>query len=113
MPNEALSGPISIYTTLPDEGHARRIARTLVTESLAACANAFPIESVYRWKGEIVEEREWGLLLKTRAELYPQIEERLRALHPYEIPAIVAYPIARGLPAYMQWIDDATHAAES
>jgi periplasmic divalent cation tolerance protein len=113
MTNEATNEAMSIYTTLPDEGHARRIARTLVTESLAACANTFPIESVYRWKGEIVEEREWALLLKTRAELYPRIEERLRALHPYEIPAIVAYPIARGLPAYLQWIDEATRAAES
>jgi periplasmic divalent cation tolerance protein len=113
MRDEATSGPMSIYTTLPDEGHARRIARALVTESLAACANAFPIESVYRWKGEIVEEREWALVLKTRAELYPQLEERLRALHPYEVPAIVAYPIARGLPDYLAWIDESTHAAES
>lgn len=103
---------ISVYTTLPDEGHARRIAAALVNERLAACANFFPIESTYHWKGEIVSQQEWAMVLKTRAGLRESLTARLRELHPYEIPAIAAYEIAGGLPEYLRWIEDETREAE-
>lgn len=107
-----MSNAWSVYTTLPDEEAARRTARILVDERLAACANFFPIGSIYRWKGEVQSEREWALVIKTRDALYPRLEARLRELHPYEVPAIVAYAIAAGLPDYLEWIERETGAAE-
>jgi periplasmic divalent cation tolerance protein len=104
---------LSVYTTLPDEESARRVARTIVEESLAACANRFPMASIYRWQGEIVDEAEWGLIFKTRRALYARLEKRLREIHPYQIPAIVAYAIVSGLPAYLEWIAAETQPPEA
>ncbi len=99
---------IAVYTTLPDEESAKEIARKMVEERLVACVNFFPIKSVYHWKGGIEEDEEYVLLMKTRKELYPEIEKRLRDLHPYEVPAIVSYKIERGLREYLTWIEDTT-----
>ena len=97
--------PLLVWSTFPDEESARRIARTLVEERLAACANLLPrVESVYRWKGAVETAAEvWGLF-KTTREAYPRLEARLQALHPYELPEIVAFRPEHGLPAYLQWI---------
>lgn len=99
---------IAVHTTLPDENTARKIARILVTEKLAACANFFAIESIYYWEGKIEEEGEYALILKTRKELYKEVEKRIRELHPYDLPAIISYKIERGLPQYLGWIGEET-----
>jgi periplasmic divalent cation tolerance protein len=96
----------SVYTTLPDLESARRIGQQLVAERFAACASFFEVESVYRWKGQIESTPECGLVLKTSAARRPELERRLRELHPYELPAIVAYAIAAGLPDYLRWIEE-------
>jgi len=106
------SGVLAVYTTLPREEAARGMARALVEEGLVACAHIFAIGSVYRWKGKLSDDREWALLLKTRAALYERVAERIRGAHPYELPAIVAFPITHGLPEYLAWIADSTAAAE-
>ncbi len=94
-----------VLTTCPDAKTARRLARALVGERLAACVNIVPIEqSVYRWKGRIESARERLLVIKSERRAYAAIERRLRALHPYELPEIIAVPIAAGLGAYLAWI---------
>lgn len=96
---------IVILSTAPDEETAARIARALVEERLAACVNRVsPLRSVYRWKGGVVEEAETLLLVKTRADLYDRVEARLRELHPYEVPEVLAFPVSRGWRDYLAWV---------
>jgi len=87
----------------PEE--AERIARALVTSQLAACVNIIPsIRSIYRWQGAIEDAAEHMLVIKTRTELYEALEREIRTLHSYEVPEVIAMPIERGLPAYLEWI---------
>lgn len=98
-----------VLTTLPDEETARRIARDMVERGLAACVSiGAPVRSVYRWQGEIEEAVEIPLTLKTADARYDALEQALRAAHPYELPEIVALPVARGLDAYLHWVDETT-----
>jgi periplasmic divalent cation tolerance protein len=84
---------------------ARAIARATVGERLAACANLLgPSESLYWWKGRLEAAAEHALVLKTRAALVPALVARVRALHSYEVPCIVALPIAGGDPGYLAWL---------
>ena len=97
--------PLLVWSTFPDAESARRAARTLVEERLVACANLLPgVESVYRWKGAVEAASEVWVLFKTTREGYPRLEARLKALHPYELPEIIAFRPENGLPAYFQWI---------
>ena len=98
----------SIYITTEDEDEARRIGRTLVEEKLAACVNIHPICSIYRWQGEIQEEGETALLVKTRAELADEVIRRVKELHSYEVPCIVSLPIEKGYLDYLKWIEEST-----
>lgn len=96
-----------VLTTCPDADTAGRIARTLVEERLAACVNVLPpMRSVYRWKGQVEEAGEVLLLIKTSGTRFAALRERLRALHPYELPEIVAVPIVDGLPDYLAWLQN-------
>ncbi|MDD5350344.1 MAG: divalent-cation tolerance protein CutA [Chthoniobacteraceae bacterium] len=97
--------PLLVWTTFPEPESARRIARTLVEERFAACANVLGgVESVYRWQGKVESAAEVWVLFKTTREAYPRLETRLKALHPYELPEIIALKPDCGLPAYLQWI---------
>ncbi len=98
----------SIYITAGDEAEAKRIGRTLVEEKLAACANIFPINSIYRWQENIIEENEVAMLVKTRAELTDRVIARVKELHSYEVPCIVSFPITAGNPDYLRWIEEST-----
>ena len=94
-----------VYCTCPDEATASRIAEALVSERLAACVNRVPgIRSTYRWEGRIQDEPEVLLLIKTVADRYPALELRLKALHPYDVPEIIAVPVAAGSASYLAWI---------
>jgi periplasmic divalent cation tolerance protein len=94
-----------VLTNLPDRAAAERLADLLVEQRLAACVNILaPCRSVYRWKGAVQRDEEHPMLIKTTAERYPELEKALRAGHPYELPEIVAVPIERGLPAYLDWV---------
>ncbi len=95
---------ILVYTTLPKRRKARQLGRSLVKERLVACANIFKIDSIYRWKDEMEETGEYGLLMKTRAELFSRVEARIKDLHPYELPAIVAWAIDEGSKDFLDWI---------
>jgi periplasmic divalent cation tolerance protein len=96
-----------VLSTCPSAAVAKRLARRLVEERLAACVNILPLaQSIYRWRGKVESAREWLLIIKSRRTVYPRLEARLRELHPYELPEIIAVPIARGLAAYLAWIDN-------
>jgi len=94
-------------STFPDIETARRIARQLVTENFAACANIIPaIESIYRWKEKIETSAETLVYFKLSEERQSSFQEKLRSLHPYEVPEIIFFPIASGLPEYLRWVVD-------
>lgn len=104
--------PLIILCTCPDRTTAERIAETVVSERLAACVNIAPgLTSIYRWEGQIQREAELLLLIKTRQAVYPQLEARIRELHPYQVPEIIALPIQTGSAAYLDWIADNTGAS--
>ena len=96
-----------ILSTFPDAARARQIAQTLVQERLAACANVLPaVESIYRWQGKVEQAAEALVLLKTTAAAQGRLMARLKELHPYETPEILAFRPEDGLPAYLRWIED-------
>ncbi|HVL34684.1 MAG TPA: divalent-cation tolerance protein CutA [Burkholderiales bacterium] len=94
-----------VLTNLPERGAAERIAEKLVRDKLAACVNILaPCRSVYPWKGAVQHDEEHPMLIKTTRERYPALEQALREGHPYELPEIIAVPVERGLPAYLEWV---------
>lgn len=100
---------IDVLVTCPDRACAEAIARACVEEKLAACANIGPgITSIYRWKGAIEEAEEVPLLLKTRAALFERLSARVIALHPYEVPCVIATELAAVESAYARWLEEAT-----
>src|SRR5919108_4385154 len=103
------SSKLLVLTNLPDRATAERLADLLIEQQLAACINILaPCRSVYRWKGAVQHDEEHPMLIKTTAERYAALERALREGHPYELPEIIAVPIERGLPAYLQWVADET-----
>ena len=96
-----------VLCTVPDRECAEQIAEALVAEQLAACVNIIPgIVSIYRWKGNIENDEELLLLIKTSQGTYESLEQRIRALHPYELPEIIAVSIQAGQKDYIKWIEN-------
>ena len=105
LSSQRMTDAYFVYVTVGGEDEARAIARALVGERLAAGANLVPgLRSIYRWRGEVREAVEVALVLKTRAALVDRVIARVKALHGYECPCVVAWPIAAGNPAYLDWI---------
>ena len=98
---------VLVLSTVP-ESESARIAEILVSELLVACVNAMPVRSCYRWKGEICRDREELLIMKTRESLFARVLERVRELHPYEVPEILALPVWGGFAGYLGWVMDET-----
>ena len=98
-----------VYVTCPDRDTARSIASALVEQREAACVNIVPgLESVYRWQGRIEIDPELLLLIKTRADRVAAVQARVAALHPDDVPEVVAVPIVDGSKAYLDWLDEQT-----
>ncbi len=101
-----------VLTTCPDVPTAESIARALVEERLAACVNVLPtMRSFYRWRGQTESSEEQLLIVKIRARDYSAVEQRIVALHPYELPEVIAIPIASGLAGYLAWIENPESAS--
>jgi periplasmic divalent cation tolerance protein len=97
--------PIVVLTTCPDQATAASIARDLVESGLAACVNRVgPVHSTFRWQGAIQDEPEVLLVIKTVIPRYSELEMRLKTLHPYEVPEIIALPIVAGAANYLGWL---------
>lgn len=104
-----MSEVLLVITNLPQRAAAERIAEALVTEGVAACVNVLAeCTSIYRWQGKIERAGETPLLIKTTRAAYPQLENALRRLHPYEVPEIIALPVSAGLPDYLNWVETET-----
>lgn len=98
-----------VVTNCPDAAVAEDIARHVVEAGLAACVNILaPCRSIYRWQGAVETAEEVPLLAKTSRERYPALEAAIRDRHPYEVPEIIALPIEKGLPAYLEWVANET-----
>lgn len=96
---------IVVLCTFPSLELARQIGTALVETQLAACVNLCPsVESIYRWEGKVENAQEVLAMIKTTTAVYPQLEARLKALHPYEVPEIIALPAHQVLPAYAAWV---------
>lgn len=101
-----------VYVTAEDAETARRIGRAVVEARLAACANVLDgMDSIYWWEGTVQEAREAVLILKTTAERFDALAARVRALHPYDLPCIVALPVVAGHAPYLDWIARETQAS--
>ena len=122
-----------VYTTVAREDEARRLAEDLIAAGLAACVNiGAPVTSLFRWESSqdgdsggdedgsadqpasaaaVQSEREIPLVIKTTRDAYAALERRIREIHPYELPEIVAVPVDRGLPAFLAWIEEAVSAS--
>ena len=100
---------IVILVTASSEEEAKKIAQSLVEKRLAACVNIIKdVQSVFRWKGKISDEKELLLIIKTRKKLYKNVEEEVKRLHSYEVPEVIALPIISGSKDYLYWIDSET-----
>lgn len=94
-----------ILTNVPDENVAHAIARSLVEQKLAACVNLLPgVRSVYRWQGAVEEATEVTMLIKSTQQRYAELEAAIRQAHPYEVPEIIAMPVASGFQPYLDWV---------
>lgn len=101
-----------VLCTCPDRATAERLAERVVTDRLAACVNLLPgLTSVYRWAGAVERADEVLLIAKTTADVYPALETRLRAEHPYELPEVIAVSIDAGSEPYLQWLAAAVSQA--
>ena len=97
-----------VYVTAKDMDEASKIARHLLERRLVACANMFPVHSIYPWWGKVEEADEVGLIMKTKASLVDEVIREVRKVHSYEVPCIVSYKMEKGLKGYLDWIESET-----
>ena len=103
-----------VLTTLPADADAATFAHTLVEARLAACVNLLPVmDSVYRWEGKVEQERERQLVIKTSRARLVDLWERVRELHPYDVPEFLVLPIVDGNDAYLRWVGESTRTQQS
>lgn len=96
---------IIVFVTVPGLREGNRISRAILTSRLAACVNVIPgVQSMYRWKGKIVQEKEAMLVLKTTRLQYRKLEQKIKELHPYEMPEVIAIPLVYGSFQYIEWV---------
>jgi periplasmic divalent cation tolerance protein len=94
-----------VITTLPNADAAAELAKNVVGERLAACANLIPaLRSIYKWQGKVQDQNEVLVLFKTRQEHYENLKSRILELHPYEVPEVLAIPVEQGYAAYLDWL---------
>jgi periplasmic divalent cation tolerance protein len=105
-----MSSGISVYVTCKDSSEAKKIARALLENKYAACVTTFPVESFFHWGGSLREEHEVALLIKTRKELFGEVEEEIKLHHSYEVPCIVALPWDQSSEDYDAWVGEHTNA---
>ncbi len=98
---------IVVFVTAGSSAEGERLAHALVEERLAACVNRIPaVQSVYRWQGKVEQSAEELLVIKTRADLFAALEKRVRELHSYSVPEVIALPIINGSKAYLKWLGE-------
>ncbi len=102
---------VLVLVTFPDAEAAGAVARALVEEKLAACVNVVPgLRSIYVWEGKVCDESEAWCLIKTRKSLYAPLRDRIAAMHPYQVPEIIAVPLCEGNAPYLDWVLSSTRS---
>ena|SRR3989338_313948 len=96
---------ISVYITCKNSAEAKKIAKYLLSKRLIACANIFPAESIFRWRGKIVEQKEAAMLCKARKKDFEAIEKEVKRLHSYKVPCITAFEWARSSREFSEWVE--------
>ncbi|MFM2061333.1 MAG: hypothetical protein RLZZ507_1003 [Cyanobacteriota bacterium] len=104
LPQPTDDGVVLVTTATEEE--AKTIAQAVVEAKLAAAVSLSPVYSIYRWQGEIHNKHEWQLMMKTNLALFPTLEAKIREIHSYQLPEIIALPIFNASPAYQQWINE-------
>ena len=97
-----------VMVTASSEQEGEKIAEALLKEKLAACVSITPVFSIYTWQGKINRDQEWQLLIKTKLSLFEKLAQKIQALHSYEVPEIIAFPIVAGSQPYLNWISNST-----
>ncbi len=101
---------VVVFVTAPDEQIAADIARTLVEERFAGCVNIVrSVRSIYSWEGRIEDDSEVLMIIKTKAEMFPRVERRVKEMHPYSVPEIISIPIDEGSKEYLDWLNSVTY----
>lgn len=95
-----------VYTTLKNQKDADKISKILVNEKLAACVNYFPVNSVYKWKNRIEKVEEFMLMCKTTRSKFKMLKKRMKEIHPYELPEIIAIPVLYGDKKFLDWVTE-------
>ena len=109
-----MTDKVVVFVTTASRSEGKKIARQLVEARLAACVNiSQPIESVYRWEGQIAEEREFLLIIKSTRELFPELKTEISKIHSYHTPEIICLPVIDGSRNYLQWISDSVKPASA
>ena len=104
-----MTEPMIVFVTCGSEEEALNISRVLVEEQLAACVNLIsPVRSIYRWEGKIWDEKEWLLIIKTQRKRFDEVEKKVKSLHSYSVPEIIALPIIAGSSSYLDWLAEMT-----
>jgi len=103
-------GVVLVTASSQQEGEA--IAQALIEAQMAACVTLMPVHSIYTWQGQMMKEQEWQMVIKTDLTQFPRLEQKIRELHSYEVPEIIALPILAGSKPYLQWISDNVNDSE-
>jgi periplasmic divalent cation tolerance protein len=104
-----MSKAIVVLVTCGTEDEAVEIAHALVEERLAACVNLIsPVRSIYRWEGKIWDEKEWMLIIKTQKKRFEELKKKVKSLHSYSVPEVIALPIVEGSASYLKWLEENT-----
>ena len=104
-----MSDELVVLVTVPDGKDASRIGEALVSEKLAACVNVVPgIESIYRWEGAVTRDAEWLLIIKTTEKRFDEMERRVKELHVYDTPEVIAVKVSGGSEEYLEWLRAST-----
>ncbi|NJK39181.1 MAG: divalent-cation tolerance protein CutA [Oscillatoriales cyanobacterium RM2_1_1] len=93
-----------VLVTVPNRSEAESMAKFLVEAKLAACVSLMPIHSIYPWQGDLCSEEEWQLIIKTDLTQFDQLATKVQAIHPYEVPELIALPIVAGSSGYLNWM---------
>ncbi|HVR63120.1 MAG TPA: divalent-cation tolerance protein CutA [Polyangia bacterium] len=104
-----MTDALTVHITAPDVARAAELARALVAERLCACVNIIPqVRSIYRYEGKICDEAEVLCIVKTRPALFARLQSRVRELHPYQVPEVLAFAVHDGSPDYLDWLREST-----
>lgn len=105
----SMSEAIVVLVACGTEDEAVEIAHALVEERLAACVNIIsPVRSIYRWEGKVWDEKEWLLIMKTQQKRFEDLEKKVKSLHSYSVPEVIALPIVEGSTSYLKWLEEMT-----